>query len=322
MKIAIITTSFPAHPGDAAGHFVETEARALARAGHDVTVLAPGKGSSRRVPAVHWLPDGGSFGWPGALSRLRRSPSLVFGVIRFIVAARKKLGELGPFDRVLSHWIVPGAWPIALGAGVPLEVVAHGSDVSLLLGLPRPLRTLIIGSLLHGGAEFRFVSAELRDRLTRATTPVLAAQSRVEPCAIDVSAAPERFRARRRLGVPREDRLVLIVSRLIPEKRVDAALGAATLLAGTQVVVVGDGPERTCLEQAYPTARFVGQRPRPETLAWIAAADLVIAASRSEGAPTVVREARALGVPVVAAPAGDVAAWAERDRGITVISTV
>jgi glycosyltransferase involved in cell wall biosynthesis len=320
MKIAIITTSFPAHAGDAAGHFVETEARALAKAGHDVTVIAPGKGSSVQAPSVHWLPDGGSFGWPGALSRLRKSPSRVFGVLRFIVAARKRLDELGPFDRVLSHWIVPGAWPIAVGSSAPLEVVAHGSDVALLLLLPRPIRAWIVGSLLERGAQFRFVSAELRDRLTRATTPVLAAQSRVEPCAIDVSAAPERFAARRRLGVRRHERLVVIASRLIPEKRVHAALGAATLLDGTHVVVVGDGPERAELEQSYPSARFVGQRPRPETLAWIAAADLVIAASRSEGAPTVVREARALGVPVVAAPAGDLPAWAERDRGITVVS--
>ena len=40
--------------------------------------------------------------------------------------------------------------------------------------------------------------------------------------------------------------------------------------------------------------------------------------SSAEGAPTVIREARALGVPVVACAAGDVASWAESDDGIFV----
>ncbi|HVY44240.1 MAG TPA: glycosyltransferase, partial [Minicystis sp.] len=50
---------------------------------------------------------------------------------------------------------------------------------------------------------------------------------------------------------------------------------------------------------------------------WVAAADVLLHASAVEGAPTVVREARALGVRVVACPAGDLAAWAAADPGIT-----
>jgi len=38
-----------------------------------------------------------------------------------------------------------------------------------------------------------------------------------------------------------------------------------------------------------------------------------------EAAPTVIREARALGVPVIACDAGDVAAWAADDAGIRVV---
>ena len=47
---------------------------------------------------------------------------------------------------------------------------------------------------------------------------------------------------------------------------------------------------------------------------WIRASDLVVSASREEGAPTVVREARALGTPVVTTAAGDLVKWAELDR--------
>jgi glycosyltransferase involved in cell wall biosynthesis len=48
----------------------------------------------------------------------------------------------------------------------------------------------------------------------------------------------------------------------------------------------------------------------------MAAADLLISASRTEGAPLAIREARALGVPVVSCPAGDLASWARHDGGL------
>jgi teichuronic acid biosynthesis glycosyltransferase TuaC len=52
----------------------------------------------------------------------------------------------------------------------------------------------------------------------------------------------------------------------------------------------------------------------------MAAADVLVSASREEGAPTVVREARALGVPVVAVPCGDLATWAAADPGIALVN--
>jgi glycosyltransferase involved in cell wall biosynthesis len=47
-------------------------------------------------------------------------------------------------------------------------------------------------------------------------------------------------------------------------------------------------------------SRFLGARSHEETLAWIAAADVVLAPlAADEGAPTVAREAESLGRPVV-----------------------
>jgi glycosyltransferase involved in cell wall biosynthesis len=107
----------------------------------------------------------------------------------------------------------------------------------------------------------------------------------------------------------------------VPGKRVDRALVAARR-AGASLVVVGDGPERERLarlaEDLRVRARFVGRVPRDEALAWIAAADRLVHLSDAEGAPTVVREARALGVPVLASAAGDVPAWAASDPGIEI----
>ncbi|MET0400285.1 MAG: glycosyltransferase [Longimicrobiaceae bacterium] len=60
-------------------------------------------------------------------------------------------------------------------------------------------------------------------------------------------------------GLPPED-FYLVVARLVPYKRVDLAVRAATRL-GRRLVVVGDGSERRRLEAlAGPTVEFLGRR--------------------------------------------------------------
>jgi glycosyltransferase involved in cell wall biosynthesis len=324
LRIAVITTSYPAHAGDAAGHFVESEVRELLASGHDVTVITPrvGDGAKYRDAAlVRRIEAGTLFGWPGARARLAAAPWRALGGARFVLGARRELEALERVDRVIAHWIVPSAFPIALCRNAPLEIVAHGSDVRLLLELPARVRRRLLGVLLAHGAEFRFVSEALRVALVAAGHPELLARSRVEPCSVDVSDAPDRRSARRALGLVENARVVVVVGRLVAEKRIDSALRAAALLPRADVVVVGDGPERTRLERAFPDARFVGKTPRPIALSWLVASDLLIATSLREGAPTVVREARALGVPVVACPAGDLQAWSERDAELYVVSS-
>ena len=89
--------------------------------------------------------------------------------------------------------------------------------------------------------------------------------------------------------------------------------------------IIGDGPEREHLaalarQLQLSTVTFRGQLPRPQTLDLIAGATLLVSCSAQEGAPTAVREARALGTAVLATPAGDIARWAERDSGIELVA--
>lgn len=318
--VVFVTTSYPRHHGDPSGHFVETEARARLAHGDDVTVLAPGHGDAPGGgPHVRWLPGGDAFGWPGALERIRQRPHRAVAAAVFIAAARRALARTDGVGEVIAHWIVPSAWPIAASSGARLEVVAHGSDVRLLERLPRRVREGVIGGLLDRGARFRFVSSELLVRLVRATTPALAARSRVAPSPVDVSAAPTRALARSRLGIDHGEQVVVVVSRAVPSKRTSVALRLAAEHAPDRVVLVGDGPLSAELRHEHPTVTHVGRLTRPDTLAWIAAADLLVSASRDEGAPTVVREARALGTRVLAVPSGDLRSWAEADPGITLI---
>lgn len=321
MRVAVVTTSFPAQPGDPAGHFVAHEVQALLAAGHQVTLIGPAPCCAPSSPALRVipLPHGDAFGWPGALSRLRERPQRARGALRFVWHARHALERAGPFDRVIAHWLVPCAWPIASGITAPLEVVAHGSDVRLLLGLPRALAQPIVRTLVRRDARLRFVSTALRDELVTAFPEVRQLESVVQPCAVDVSAAPSRAEARAQCGIAPELRLVLIASRLVASKRVDVALGAACLLPDARVMVLGDGPERPRLTARFPDASFLGQVPRPLALTYMAASDVLLSASRVEGAPLALREARALGVPVVTAPFGDAADWARSDPELFVI---
>lgn len=262
----------------------------------------------------------GLFGPPGVLARVRTNPLRARGALAFTLQAKRLLESHGPFERIIAHWLIPCAWPIAIGATPRLEAVAHGSDVRLLCALPGPLRRHIVRSLLRAGVAVRCVSESLRDALVAGTTPSMRALTRVELSPIRVPPPRDsRDTLRARLGVAAGARLVLVVARLVPGKRVSTALDAIAHLPAVDVVVIGGGPLLTGLRARFPRARFTGELSRSETLDWIAAADVLVSASVLEGAPTVVREARALGVPVVACPTGDLGLWAETDPGLWLI---
>jgi glycosyltransferase involved in cell wall biosynthesis len=298
MRIAIVTTSWPAGPEEASGHFVRAEALELERAGHFVVVVAP--------------PVGGAFGWPGVAARLRERPERAIGAASWVLDARRRVRKMA-VDRVIAHWAVPAAWPIALASReATLEVVSHGGDVRLLVALPRRLRDRIAGAIAERATAWRFVSSALQAKLMEALGA--AARRRVERVA-EVRAAtmdlPDAASVRRaaaelrsRLDEARAGVTAVTVGRLVAGKRVDRAIEyVARTAAARTLVVVGDGPERPRLERLARSlgvdARFVGRVPRPTALAWIAAANVVLHASEAEGLSTVLREAEALGTPVV-----------------------
>lgn len=330
-RIVIVTTSFPAHEGDPSGHFVRSHSRSLAETGAAVHVVAP-LGAATHPPifqpplVVHPAGGGALFGFPGAIARARERPLRLAGAAVFAAGVRRRMRELAPIDRIVAHWIFPSAWPLCALTSAPIDVVAHGADVRALAAMPAPIRAAILSSLLERGARFQFVAAHLLDALAAALPEELAARlrasSRVEPAPIeipDVRAEAARLRASIALG--EGEPLAVCVGRLVPDKRIDLALHAAAQ-ARVHLAIVGDGPERARLSAIARTSgahvTWTGALPRVEALAWIAAAAVLVHPSASEGAPTVVREARALGTRVVACAAGDLARWAEADAGIVI----
>lgn len=296
MRISVVTTSYPSHPGDPSGHFVEAEVAELEREGHEVTVVRPP------------VSPRSAFGWPGVAARVRERPLRVASACTWPVAAAAALRRSRP-ERIVAHWCVPSAWPIAaaLPDGVDVEVVSHGGDVRLLTRLPETVRSRIVRAVLRRAAPWRFVSTSLLETLVASLPPEDASAVRaaavVAPSALDMIDVGEASRARR--DEFRDKRLYVCAGRLVPSKRVDRVIDyVASTRNGKEsvLVVLGDGPERARLEKIARAwnldVRFHGTMPRHETLAWIGAADEVVHASRTEGLSTVVREAEHLGVPV------------------------
>jgi glycosyltransferase involved in cell wall biosynthesis len=328
LRVAILSTSYPRFSGDPSGHFVEAEAIALANEGCEVHVIAPGLDAGADVPPGMTLHSAGAanlFGFPGAIARARQNPARLLELPGFARRCRSLLESTRP-DAVVAHFLLPSGYPIALFSRAPLEVVAHGTDVAVWAKLPAPLRRHIVRRLVDRGARFRFSSRTVEQRLLAGLSGALAsaasARSRVQPPALslpDVEAQKRIARA----SVGSDEPVLVACSRLIAKKRVDLAILHAAR-RNMLLIVVGDGPERATLERLArergARVRFTGALPRPEALGFIACADTLLHMSEEEGSPAVVREARALGVPVLATAAGDVGAWAAHDPGITVFS--
>ncbi len=319
MRVAVVTTSYPQFEGDPAGHFVESEARAMARNGCDVTVVAPTASAprsgrfatDRHGVRVAFFDGGEAFGWPGAEARLTRAPWRGASAVRWALSARRFI-QKEPFERVIAHWAIPSAFLcLSRAHRFTLEVVSHGGDVRLLEAMPRSARVALVSAIAKRADSWRFVSLDLKTRLVRSighdakqSSSLLArveAIARVAPPQLELPDVAERAKALR--NAYRGDAPLLVtVGRLVKSKRVDRAIRYAAAKAA-RLVVVGDGPERDALEELSRALRvrptFVGTVLRNEAVAWIGAADTLLIASESEGLSTVEREANALKTAVI-----------------------
>jgi glycosyltransferase involved in cell wall biosynthesis len=118
----------------------------------------------------------------------------------------------------------------------------------------------------------------------------------------------DRFRAgaaqRQEFGLPSDQLIVLMVSALIPSKRVKTGIEAVSRVPGAHLVVAGDGPLREeitgAAAQLLP-GRFLRLSVAPEQMpALYRSADVFLHLSKEESFGNVFLEAMACGLPVVA----------------------
>ncbi|MET0386989.1 MAG: glycosyltransferase [Polyangiales bacterium] len=328
MNIGLLTTSFPRHRNDVAGHFVLGFARALCARGHTVEVLAPEPATPSAPPPwpdihVQYVPYlrpralQRTFYGAGVPDNLRRDPAAWLGLLPFSLSLLNAARRRAPrWDAVVSHW----ALPCALAAGavrlrgargpLPHVAVLHSADIHLLSKLPA--RALLTRRIAREADTLWFVSEAQRARYLALLPGEPPASSVVCPMGIDLPvqgplSGPERLAFRRRHGL--QGFCVLTLGRHVPIKGLDVALRAAAN-GGMTWLIAGDGPERPRLMHEAralgATVRFIGPVFDDDKRAWLSAADAFALPSRrlpdgrSEGLPCALLEALAYGLPVVA----------------------
>jgi glycosyltransferase involved in cell wall biosynthesis len=269
---------------------------------------------------------------PGVPILLPRSPAERLGLTL--------AGRGGAFARRLAaerphlihaHFGTDGliALPLAQRLGIPLVTTLHGYDVSrrfipmLRSGRLSWMRyALLKRRLAERGSLFVAVSEAVRERAMRAGYPADRTVTLHNGVDIDhFTPAAE----------PPEPGLILHVGRLVEKKGTGLLLEALRTVPEARLAVIGDGPEWRALEDRTrrlgicERVRFLGELPVEEVRSWMRRACLLAAPSitardgDSEGLPTVICEAAAVGLPVVAsAHSGMSEAVADGETGLLV----
>ncbi|MDQ2984982.1 MAG: glycosyltransferase family 4 protein [Actinomycetota bacterium] len=265
MKVAVLTTSYPRWPGDAAGHFVLDGVERLRAAGVEVDVVSPQSFS-------HYGIAYGS----GVVANIRERPTRALLVPLMLARFRRAAaGPAAEADLVHAHW-----WPtglVAMSLKKPFVVQLWGTDVEVARRAPRLARAV----------------------LRRARVVVCASNSLADVArgldARDVRVIPNGVEIPAQTAEEERPPHVLYAGRLSREKGILELVDAAD---GLPLVVVGDGP----LRDRVPGS--LGMVPNDELGGYYDRAAVIAVPSHREGFGVVCAEAMAHGRPVVAGAVG------------------
>jgi glycosyltransferase involved in cell wall biosynthesis len=258
------------------------------------------QGRGRSVRTVALVPgQGGGLHVP-TLGSQRLGPAT-------LVALR---GEARAAKVVIAHGssTLPACAIATVGTGTPFIYRNIGDPEHWSSAPARRVRTrLLLRQATAVVALSSTTAADMNDRLH-----VPRARLHVIPTGVAADDFPpvdpaSRRSARLALGLRDTGAVVVYLGALSPEKDVGLAIEAVASLPDVHLVVAGDGPDRASLE-ARATARvpgrvtFVGDVPNARPV--LAAADVLVLPSRTEGLPGVLIEAGLSGLPVVATDVG------------------
>lgn len=326
-KVLFLVGSYPSEADPVTGIFHKTAVEALSRHGIEVDVLAPVPydPSGLRYLAKRWrkylatpkfeVCNGIRVHRPRYMHLPRGD--YWYGWSRWWLARQAKRAVKAGMNVIHAHFAYPFglvAAQVGRAMGIPSVLTLHGSDVNLTPFVSNLTRRLFRAAI-EGPDVVIAVSQALADR-----TKLLAGRlPTVMPIGVDFrkfSPALEKGEARRRLGLPQAKFVCLFIGQLAVEKGVRELLVALRALEPREVigVFVGDGPLRGEVEQV-PNAAAAGAIANERVREYLAAADLFVLPSYSEGMPTVLVEAGAVGTPVLATAVGGIPELLADERG-------
>lgn len=210
-----------------------------------------------------------------------------------------------PFDVIDAEFFWPdgpAARLLSEALSVPFSVKGRGADIHFWGR--RPGTAAAVRQAADAAGGLLAVSEGLKADMIALGMP--AERIRVHYTGIDLDAFRPLDRATAKAALGVAGPLIATAGALIPRKNQVAALEVLTRIPEATLLLIGEGPDRAMLEAkarmlgVADRARFLGRLPHEALPALLAAADVMLLPSRSEGLANVWVEALACGTPVVA----------------------
>ena len=317
-KILITASTFPRWKGDSEPRFILDLAISLSKF-YDVTVLVPSAPGAKKselleeikVVRYHYFPihKFETLCYPGAIvPRIREKKIRVLLVpLLFISLYINVCRMVKDFDMILANWIIPQGI-IQAFIRKPYVIVGHGGDVtSLNKGVIKYLKK----KCLQRADAVVVVSDKLKENLK-----VNYGVSDVSVISMGVNTKifrPQNYEADY-FGQGNKP-IILFVGRLAEKKGVRYLIEAMVGI-DAKLVIVGDGPLKESIKDHAFEKKidviFLGAKTHDELRKIYASSDIFVVPSITakdgdqEGLPTVIMEALASGLPVVASDSGGI----------------
>ncbi|MCH9697200.1 MAG: glycosyltransferase [Gammaproteobacteria bacterium] len=221
----------------------------------------------------------------------------------------KLLHQQQPVQVIDAHYFYPDGVAAALigkWLGIPVIISARGTDINLFPDFFLA-RKMIIWAARQAEAVITVTQA-LKTRLTK--LGIATQHINVLPNGVDhlLFKPKNRQQLRKQYQITRP--VLLFVGNLIPLKGVDIIINALTELPEFDCLIIGQGPEKTKLENlarqlnVQSQVQFINHISQEKLVDYYNIADILILPSSREGCANVLLEANACGTPVIATNVG------------------
>jgi len=253
------------------------------------------------------------------------APFAAWSMAQAILPTLRRIRERFPFDVIDAEYFWPdgpAAQRLSRALGVPFSIKARGSDIQYWGTRPG-----ISGQIVRAGrAAHGLLAVSGSMRRSMAAIGMSEEKIRVHYTGVDLARFAPADRAAAKAALDFRGPLVASVGALLEKKGQRIALDAIARLPGVHLILIGDGPDHDVLEaRAHALGiesrvHFLGARPHDELPALLAAADVMVLPSASEGLANAWVEALACGTPVVTSDVGGVRELIDRPEAGRIVA--